>query len=54
LAAKIKKATGLDASLQRGQSGQFDVLVDDKLIYSRFETGRFPEEEDILKILTEK
>jgi selT/selW/selH-like putative selenoprotein len=43
----------LDATTHPGQSGQFDVIVDDKLIYSRFEAGRFPEEEDILKFLSE-
>ena len=54
LAAQIKRATGLDASLQSGQSGQFDVIADGKLIFSRFDNGLFPEEEDIVKILTEK
>jgi selT/selW/selH-like putative selenoprotein len=34
--------------LEKGQSGQFDVLVDGQLIFSRFETGRFPEFEEIL------
>jgi len=34
-----------------GQSGQFDVLADGQLIYSRSETGRFPEIEEILTFL---
>jgi selT/selW/selH-like putative selenoprotein len=54
LAAKIKQVTGLESSTRPGQSGQFDVSVDGKLIYSRFETGEFPEEEDIIKSLTGK
>lgn len=33
-----------------GKSGQFDVTVDGKLVYSRFETGRFPWEADLEKI----
>jgi predicted Rdx family selenoprotein len=54
LAAQIKRATGLDACLQSGQPGQFDVIADGKLIFSRFDNGLFPEEEDIVKMLTEK
>ena len=37
--------------LQAGKSGQFDVVVDDKLAYSRYETGRFPWEADLETIL---
>jgi hypothetical protein len=33
-------------------SGQFDVLVDNKLVFSRYDTGRFPEIEDILPLLS--
>ena len=33
-----------------GKSGQFDVTVDGKLVYSRYETGRFPWEADLEKI----
>jgi predicted Rdx family selenoprotein len=36
--------------LQTGKSGQFDVVVDEKLVYSRYETGRFPWEADLEKI----
>lgn len=36
--------------LQTGKSGQFDVVVDGKLAYSRYETGRFPWEADLEKI----
>ncbi len=35
---------------QTGKSGQFDVAVDGKLVYSRYETGRFPWEADLEKI----
>jgi hypothetical protein len=33
-----------------GKSGQFDVVVDGTVVYSRYETGRFPAEEDLEKI----
>jgi predicted Rdx family selenoprotein len=36
--------------VQPGKSGQFDVLVGEKLVYSRYETGRFPQDADLEKI----
>ena len=36
--------------MRTGKSGQFDVAVDGKLAYSRYETGRFPTEVDLGKI----
>ncbi len=36
--------------MQTGKSGQFDVSIDGKPAYSRYETGRFPTEEDLQKI----
>lgn len=32
-----------------GRSGQFDVEVDGKLLYSKHLTGSFPEHEEILR-----
>jgi len=37
-----------DIGLVRGAGGVFDVTVDDQLIYSKHQTGRFPEELEIL------
>ena len=36
-----------DIDLQAGKSGQFDVIVDGTLKYSRYQTGRFPSDADI-------
>jgi predicted Rdx family selenoprotein len=36
--------------VQPGKSGQFDVVIDEKLVYSRYETGRFPSDADLEKI----
>jgi hypothetical protein len=33
-----------------GKSGQFDILVGDKAVYSRYETGRFPGEAELEKL----
>jgi len=36
--------------IETGKAGQFDVLVGEKLVYSRYETGRFPWEADLEKV----
>jgi len=36
--------------VQQGKTGQFDIVVDEKLVYSRYQTGRFPSESDLEKI----
>jgi selT/selW/selH-like putative selenoprotein len=36
--------------VQPGTAGQFDVFVGDQLVYSRYQTGRFPWEADLEKI----
>jgi selT/selW/selH-like putative selenoprotein len=51
LAARIKKETGVEPKLMEGDNGIFDVEVDGKLIYSKDQTGRFPEPEEVLKEL---
>jgi selT/selW/selH-like putative selenoprotein len=35
--------------VQVGTSGQFDVVVDGRLVYSKRQTGRFPSEADLEK-----
>jgi predicted Rdx family selenoprotein len=36
-----------EIDLQTGKSGQFDVIVDGTLKYSRYQTGRFPSDADV-------
>jgi predicted Rdx family selenoprotein len=36
--------------IETGKSGQFDVLLDGKLAYSRYDTGRFPSDADLEQI----
>jgi predicted Rdx family selenoprotein len=36
-----------EIDLQTRKSGQFDVIVDGALKYSRYQTGRFPSDADI-------
>lgn len=40
-------ARGVDATTTPGGKGQFDVLADGNLVYSKHETGRFPGEAEI-------
>lgn len=41
----------MDAELIEGSGGVFDVVVDGDLIYSRHDTGRFPEHDEIIDTL---
>ena len=51
LAEKLKDAFGEDAVLIPGSGGVFDVVVDESLIYSKHETGEFPNENELLRQL---
>ena len=43
--------SGVDASVVEGAKSQFDVLSDGKLVFSKQEQGRFPEEDEILELV---
>jgi selenoprotein W-related protein len=34
-----------------GSTGQFDVVADGELVFSKAEVGRFPEEGEVLRLL---
>jgi predicted Rdx family selenoprotein len=54
LAASLQKRFGENAEIKAGKTGQFDVLVDGQMIFSKAEAGRFPadgEVEDIFAAL---
>lgn len=40
-----------DVECKTGRSGQFDIVIDGRVAYSRYETGRFPSEEEIARLL---
>jgi len=40
--------------VQVGRTGQFDLVIDGKLAYSKYETGRFPSEKDLEKVALSK
>ncbi len=43
LADELRKAFGVEAKLVPGTNGIFDVVVDDKRVFSKSEVGRFPD-----------
>ena len=45
------KDKGVDARAAPGAKGQFDVLRDGELVYSKRETGRFPDEAEIASLV---
>jgi selT/selW/selH-like putative selenoprotein len=45
-------ANGIQAQDIPGGKGQFDVLRDGELIFSKHESGRFPENDEIFAALT--
>jgi predicted Rdx family selenoprotein len=42
---------GIDAKATAGGKGQFDVVRDGALVYSKHETGRFPEDAEIASLV---
>lgn len=48
LAESIERETGTQSELVGGDNGIFDVEIDGRRVFSKHETGRFPEHEEIL------
>lgn len=48
MAAAITEKTGTEVELIEGSGGIFDVTVDGTRIYSKRETGRFPDHAEVL------
>jgi hypothetical protein len=46
-------AAGRDASATPGEKSQFDVLRDGELVFSKQELGRFPEDGEILGLMSD-
>ena len=51
LATKIKEALGTEPKLIPKGGGIFDVVVEEELVYSKFKTGSFPDEEQLINEL---
>jgi selT/selW/selH-like putative selenoprotein len=51
LAAEIRQHRGVDSTLTRGSGGEFEVSVDDRLVFSKKREHRFPDLDEILSQL---
>ena len=51
MAARFKEVFETEAELIAEGRGVFDVRVDDELIYSKHQTGTFPDEDQLLAAL---
>lgn len=49
--AAIREQLGLETQLIKGSNGIFDVVADQRRIFSKHESGRFPENDEILTSL---
>ena len=47
----MRKEFGVEANLVAGGGGIFDVILDDKPVFSKFEVGRFPDPGEIISKL---
>jgi len=48
----LKKHSGLEVELIKSSGGVFEVVIDGDLIYSKKQTGEFPDEMKIVKQVT--
>ena len=51
LAAELSDETDHETTIEEGSKGQFDVLADGKLIFSKQQEGRFPGGAEIAELL---
>jgi len=51
LAADIERKLGLDATLERGSSGVFEVFLNGELLFSKRASGRFPLPDEVEGLL---
>lgn len=51
MAADLDARYGIETELIGGGGGVFDVRVDGQLVYSKFDTYRFPKHDEIFAIL---
>jgi len=47
----LKKNLGAEIELIAGSNGVYDVSVDGKIVFSKFEKGRFPQTDEIISLI---
>ena len=53
MAAALKDQFNIESKLIEGSGGVFDVRVDGELIFSKKVAGRFPEDNEIIEIVSQ-
>lgn len=48
----MKKSLGVEPELIKGGGGIFDVAADGKLVFSKHESGRFPEADEVIRAIS--
>jgi selT/selW/selH-like putative selenoprotein len=46
-----KQRPGVEVKLTRGSGGQFELVLDGNLIFSKKQTGRFPVLDEVLELI---
>lgn len=54
MAEELRESINVDAELVPGPSGIFDVIADGKLVFSKFQIGRFPNSGEVSERLKQK
>lgn len=49
MAEAIKKAFNIDSELEKSSGGVFEVTAENKLVFSKKSSGRFPTEEEVIE-----
>jgi len=50
VAAELKQTLGAEVKLVEGSGGVFDVVVDGRTVFSKHETGRFPDPGEVVRL----
>jgi len=50
---ELKKNLGADIELVAGSNGIFDITVNGKVIFSKFKQGRFPQTDEVIRLIQE-
>ena len=53
LAEELKKEFDIESKLVEGETGSFNVFINDELIFSKYEEGRFPDSGEIVQKIKE-
>jgi len=48
---ELQKKLGAEVDLVAGSNGIFDISLDGRMIFSKFEQGRFPQPDEIMNLV---